>query len=140
MFFYHISVLKNFFSFQTLSCLVQIASVRRTLFSNEERAKFLSQLVNGVRNILQNPQVSPVRYILLWSIGKQHAVLSNSFVSVLFIFFFMSWSHIYILYDHPFLYSSWLQKDHVVIYFLNFVCYFPQMWHNKHVTSNIGAF
>ncbi|XP_042861288.1 exportin-7-like isoform X3 [Penaeus chinensis] len=39
-----------------LSCLVQIASVRRTLFSNEERAKFLSQLVNGVRNILQNPQ------------------------------------------------------------------------------------
>ncbi|KAK8737903.1 hypothetical protein OTU49_004293 [Cherax quadricarinatus] len=40
----------------TLSCLVQIASVRRTLFSNEERAKFLSQLVNGVRNILQNPQ------------------------------------------------------------------------------------
>lgn len=42
---------------QALSCLVQIASVRRTLFSNEERAKFLSQLVNGVRNILQNPQV-----------------------------------------------------------------------------------
>ncbi|CAL4067523.1 unnamed protein product, partial [Meganyctiphanes norvegica] len=40
----------------SLSCLVQIASVRRTLFSNEERAKFLSQLVNGVRNILQNPQ------------------------------------------------------------------------------------
>ncbi|XP_076033628.1 ran-binding protein 16 isoform X3 [Oratosquilla oratoria] len=39
-----------------LSCLVQIASVRRTLFSNEERAKFLSQLVSGVRNILQNPQ------------------------------------------------------------------------------------
>lgn len=46
------------FHFQTLSCLVQIASVRRTLFSNEERAKFLSQLVNGVRNILQNPQVT----------------------------------------------------------------------------------
>ncbi|XP_066968940.1 exportin-7 isoform X8 [Macrobrachium rosenbergii] len=42
--------------YSALSCLVQIASVRRTLFSNEERAKFLSQLVNGVRKILQNPQ------------------------------------------------------------------------------------
>ncbi|XP_067129437.1 exportin-7 isoform X3 [Centruroides vittatus] len=39
-----------------LSCLVQIASVRRSLFNNAERAKFLSQLVNGVKNILDNPQ------------------------------------------------------------------------------------
>ncbi|CAB3366026.1 Hypothetical predicted protein [Cloeon dipterum] len=39
-----------------LSCLVQIASVRRSLFSNTERAKFLTHLVNGVKNILQNPQ------------------------------------------------------------------------------------
>uniref|UniRef100_T1H8L6 Importin N-terminal domain-containing protein n=1 Tax=Rhodnius prolixus TaxID=13249 RepID=T1H8L6_RHOPR len=39
-----------------LSCLVQIASVRRSLFSNTERAKFLTQLVNGVKHILQNPQ------------------------------------------------------------------------------------
>lgn len=38
-----------------LSCLVQIASVRRSLFSNQERAKFLMQLVNGVRYILENP-------------------------------------------------------------------------------------
>ncbi|RZF34199.1 hypothetical protein LSTR_LSTR003609 [Laodelphax striatellus] len=39
-----------------LSCLVQIASVRRSLFGNTERAKFLTQLVNGVKHILQNPQ------------------------------------------------------------------------------------
>lgn len=39
-----------------LSCLVQIASVRRSLFSNSERAKFLTNLVGGVKHILQNPQ------------------------------------------------------------------------------------
>ncbi|XP_071792798.1 exportin-7-like [Asterias amurensis] len=39
-----------------LTCLVQIASVRRSLFNNAERAKFLSHLVNGVRGILENPQ------------------------------------------------------------------------------------
>ncbi|XP_021371890.1 exportin-7-like [Mizuhopecten yessoensis] len=39
-----------------LSCLVQIASVRRSLFNNTERAKFLNQIVVGVRNILENPQ------------------------------------------------------------------------------------
>lgn len=39
-----------------LSCLVQIASVRRSLFTNTERAKFLTHLVNGVKHILQNPQ------------------------------------------------------------------------------------
>lgn len=38
-----------------LSCLVQIASVRRSLFNNAERGKFLNQLVAGVRDILQNP-------------------------------------------------------------------------------------
>ncbi|OXA43995.1 Exportin-7 [Folsomia candida] len=42
-------------SSMALSCLVQIASVRRSLFSNAERAKFLTQLVNGVKHILQNP-------------------------------------------------------------------------------------
>ena len=30
-------------------------SVRRSLFNNAERAKFLNQLVAGVRKILQNP-------------------------------------------------------------------------------------
>jgi len=43
---------------QTLSCLVQMASVRRSLFNNTERAKFLNQLVNGIKEILENPQVS----------------------------------------------------------------------------------
>ncbi|KAK6635129.1 Exportin 7 [Polyplax serrata] len=39
-----------------LSCLVQLASVRRSLFTNLERTKFLTHLVNGVKHILQNPQ------------------------------------------------------------------------------------
>lgn len=39
-----------------LSCLVQIASVRRSLFSNPERAQFLTHLVSGIKHILQNPQ------------------------------------------------------------------------------------
>jgi len=39
-----------------LSCLVQIASVRRSLFNNLERAKFLNHLVQGVKNVLTNPQ------------------------------------------------------------------------------------
>ncbi|XP_023340889.1 exportin-7 [Eurytemora carolleeae] len=39
-----------------LACLVQIASVRRSLFNNAERGKFLNQLVAGVRKILLNPQ------------------------------------------------------------------------------------
>ncbi|XP_076301358.1 ran-binding protein 16 isoform X4 [Lasioglossum baleicum] len=39
-----------------LSCLVQIASVRRSLFSNLERTQFLTHLVNGVTNIIQNPR------------------------------------------------------------------------------------
>lgn len=37
---------------------MQIASVRRSLFNNAERAKFLSHLVDGVKRILENPQVS----------------------------------------------------------------------------------
>uniref|UniRef100_A0A8C0UFF2 Exportin 7 n=1 Tax=Cyanistes caeruleus TaxID=156563 RepID=A0A8C0UFF2_CYACU len=45
-----------FFRGQVLSCLVQIASVRRSLFNNAERAKFLSHLVDGVKRILENPQ------------------------------------------------------------------------------------
>ena len=42
---------------QALSCLVQLASIRRSLFNNNERAKFLEQLVQGVKGILESPQV-----------------------------------------------------------------------------------
>jgi len=38
-----------------LACLVQMASVRRSLFNNAERGKFLTQLMQGVRFILENP-------------------------------------------------------------------------------------
>lgn len=39
-----------------LSTLVQITSVRRSLFSNTERAKFLGTLVANIKNILENSQ------------------------------------------------------------------------------------
>ncbi|PBC33624.1 Exportin-7 [Apis cerana cerana] len=48
--------LPNTLSSLALSCLVQIASVRRSLFSNPERAQFLTHLVSGIKHILQNPQ------------------------------------------------------------------------------------
>ncbi|CAD1475136.1 unnamed protein product, partial [Heterotrigona itama] len=48
--------LPNSLSSLALSCLVQIASVRRSLFSNPERAQFLTHLVSGIKHILQNPQ------------------------------------------------------------------------------------
>lgn len=38
-----------------LICLVQIASIRRSLFSNIERARFLNELVTGIKQILLNP-------------------------------------------------------------------------------------
>ncbi|EDO48742.1 predicted protein, partial [Nematostella vectensis] len=40
-----------------LSCLVQLASVRRSLFNNNERAKYLEQLVKGVKQIMEAPQL-----------------------------------------------------------------------------------
>ncbi|KAL4714799.1 hypothetical protein ACJJTC_002658 [Scirpophaga incertulas] len=40
----------------SLACLVQLASVRRSLFSNNERAKFLKRLSAGVLRILDNTQ------------------------------------------------------------------------------------
>jgi exportin-7 len=43
--------------FQALSCLVQFASTRRSLFSSPERAKYLGNLIKGVKRILENPQV-----------------------------------------------------------------------------------
>nr|XP_039251152.1 exportin-7-like [Styela clava] len=39
-----------------LSCLVQMASVRRTLLNNAERSKFLSDLLSGIKGILENSQ------------------------------------------------------------------------------------
>jgi exportin-7 len=41
-----------------LSCLVQITSIRRSLFNNAERIKFLSRLVNGATEILKTSHVS----------------------------------------------------------------------------------
>ena len=40
-----------------MSCLVQIVSVRRSLFNAVERGKFLNDVVKGIKGILENPQV-----------------------------------------------------------------------------------
>ncbi|XP_047411294.1 ran-binding protein 17 isoform X3 [Sciurus carolinensis] len=40
-----------------LACLVQFASTRRSLFSSPERAKYLGNLIKGVKRILENPQL-----------------------------------------------------------------------------------
>jgi exportin-7 len=47
-----------------LSCLVQLASVRRSLFSNLERSQYLEQLTKGIKDILEMPQClsDPVCY------------------------------------------------------------------------------
>lgn len=48
----------------SITSLVQLASVRRSLFNNVERTNFLAQLVKGVRSILEQPQtlVDPACY------------------------------------------------------------------------------
>jgi hypothetical protein len=42
---------------QILSCVVQIASLRRTMFSNTERQTFIASLMQGIKLIFDNPQV-----------------------------------------------------------------------------------
>lgn len=40
----------------SLSCLVHLASVRRSLFNNIERINFMNNLISGIKCILENPQ------------------------------------------------------------------------------------
>lgn len=40
----------------SVSCLVQLSSIRRSLFSTAERGNFLAQIVKGAKQILQSPQ------------------------------------------------------------------------------------
>ena len=41
--------------FKALSCLVQLSAIRRSFFNNTERMKFLNELINGVKKILESP-------------------------------------------------------------------------------------
>jgi hypothetical protein len=41
----------------TLSCLVQLSAVRRSFFNNNERMKYLNELGNGVKKILETSSV-----------------------------------------------------------------------------------
>ncbi|XP_061393190.1 ran-binding protein 16 [Musca vetustissima] len=54
LFFDLYQILPNGLASYSLSCLVQMTSVRRSLFNNSERTKFLTHLVEGVKNILVN--------------------------------------------------------------------------------------
>lgn len=53
LFFELYELLPSRLSSLALTCLVQITSVRRSLLSNQERGRFLSALVGGVKNILE---------------------------------------------------------------------------------------
>ncbi|KAI7693184.1 Exportin-7 [Sarcoptes scabiei] len=48
-------LLPSSISYLSLSCLVQLASIRRSLFNNTERVNFLNHLISGIRSILENP-------------------------------------------------------------------------------------
>ncbi|CAH8527138.1 unnamed protein product [Schistosoma guineensis] len=66
-----------------LSCLVQIASIRRSLFTNAERSIFLSQIVSGCRDILLSvssitPSSSSTTTTNTTVIGSPHNTLSNT--------------------------------------------------------------
>ncbi|XP_078494351.1 exportin-7-A isoform X2 [Ciona intestinalis] len=50
------NVLPNSLCSIVMSCLVQIVSVRRSLFNNTERGKFLADIIKGIKGILENPQ------------------------------------------------------------------------------------
>ncbi|XP_033169324.1 ran-binding protein 16 isoform X2 [Drosophila mauritiana] len=52
LFFDLYQILPNGLASYSISCLVQITSVRRSLFNNSERTKFLTHLVEGVKDIL----------------------------------------------------------------------------------------
>jgi len=43
-------------SSMALSCFVQLASIRRSLFDSTERSKYLQELMNGVKKALSHPQ------------------------------------------------------------------------------------
>ena len=53
----------SFISPQSMVCYVQLASVRRSLFDANERAKYLQELLNGAKRILESPQVNE-RYVV----------------------------------------------------------------------------
>merc|ERR550534_2736905 len=53
LFFDLYDTLPSSLSPMALSCLVQMAAVRRSLFDNAERAKFLNHVATGVKRILQ---------------------------------------------------------------------------------------
>lgn len=56
MFFRLFKVLPIELTSRVLLNLVQLASVRRSLFSSGERQTFLSELVRGVKGIMESPE------------------------------------------------------------------------------------
>lgn len=73
LFFDLYDALPSSLSPMALSCLVQMAAVRRSLFDNAERAKFLNHVVTGVKRILQqNAQV----YSSFPAVFQWHVILN----------------------------------------------------------------
>jgi hypothetical protein len=48
-----------------LACLVQLSAVRRSFFNNTERMKYLNELCNGVKKILETSIVNNLNVFLL---------------------------------------------------------------------------
>ena len=44
----------------SLSCLVQLSAVRRSFFNNAERMKYLTELCNGIKKILETSVVTTI--------------------------------------------------------------------------------
>ena len=77
---------------QSITCLVQLASVRRSLFNNVERTNFLAQLVKGVRSILEQPQVRP-HFSVLYSATCSDVHVASSHQEVKKVVFYNEAAH-----------------------------------------------
>lgn len=47
-------IIQSSFCYQALECLVRLASVRRSVFSDSIRSKYLAHLMTGTKEILQS--------------------------------------------------------------------------------------
>lgn len=107
--------------FQSLECLVRLASVRRSLFTNDAaRSKFLDHLMSGTKEILRTGQGLQI-YVILKCFADIASQFSLSFVfSSIFLCLWLiglsSGSKFIIVLALRFKYSSHIPFKLVVVY------------------------
>lgn len=69
---------------QALMCLVQLASIRRSLFSVAERSTFLQQLIKGVNAILQHHPAVRAWRVGVSTVYEYHYVTAH-YVTLLYV-------------------------------------------------------